>query len=558
MQRVPRSHISRPGRGIFLAEVPGGKFPVRIRDRNKGLLRDVLSRAPAIQRLLSRIDRSADRVLGSADGRWTLASTLMTGSVVATVTWMALAATPSSSRLYEPGHEQVVVPSDLFSRLAEAASGSQAQAATTSGAYRTAGLIGPGLQPAPVDRLVTAPTPPSNVQTRTLTFKNGDTIMGVLQDAGVAKEDATAVVDAMRPHYSPRNIRSGQTFEATFGPSEAGLSVRPVAYTGPAGDNSIERRLLSLSFSPTIENQITVKLTAPDGYLAQTVQRKFEERYQRAAAKIDSSLYLAAMRVGIPANVVVDLIRMFSYEVDFQRDVQPGDEFEVIFGRFYGEDGKPAKTGDILSASMTLSGKKHSLYRFESNGEEEYFDANGQSARSMLMKTPVDGARISSRFGRRFHPVLGYNRMHKGIDFAVPTGTPVMAAGSGAVTFAGYTRGFGNLVVVTHTNGYSTAYGHLSRFAAGVKKGARVRQGQLVAYSGSTGMSTGPHLHYEVRVNGSQVNPTNLKMANGRSLTGQERRAYLTERSRIDTLVASLPIDDKLVQAVDLREAAIQ
>jgi murein DD-endopeptidase MepM/ murein hydrolase activator NlpD len=301
-----------------------------------------------------------------------------------------------------------------------------------------------------------------------------------------------------------------------------------------------------------------VKLTAPDGYLAEMTQRKFEERYQRAAAKIDSSLYLAAMRAGIPANVVVDLIRMFSYDVDFQRDVQPGDEFEVIFNRFYDEDGRAAKTGDIVSASMTLSGKKHALYRFESNSEEEYFDANGQSARSMLMKTPVDGARISSRFGRRFHPVLGYNRMHKGIDFAVPKGTPVMAAGSGAVTFAGYTRGFGNLVMVSHTNGYSTAYGHLSRFASGVKKGARVRQGQIVAYSGSTGISTGPHLHYEVRVNGSQVNPTNIKMANGRTLSGQERRTFLTERARIDQLVAALPVQDKLVQAVDLREATIE
>ncbi len=483
----------------------------------------------------------------------------MTGSVVATVTWMASAATPPSSRLYEPGREQVAVPTDLLSRLAEAASGSPAQAATATGVYRTAGLIGPGVVPGPANRLATpSSAAPPSVETRTLKFKNGDTIMGVLQDAGVAKEDATAVVEAMRPHYSPRNIRSGQTFEATFGTADAGLGARAIAYTGSADDDLVARKLLSLSFSPTIENQITVKLTAPEGYLAQTVQRKFEERYQRAAAKIDSSLYLAAMRVGIPANVVVDLIRMFSYEVDFQRDVQPGDEFEVIFGRFYGDDGRPAKTGDILSASMTLSGKKHALYRFESNGEEEYFDANGQSARSMLMKTPVDGARISSRFGRRFHPVLGYNRMHKGIDFAVPTGTPVMAAGSGVVMIAGYTKGFGNLVVVSHSNGYSTAYGHLSRFASGVKKGARVRQGQLVAYSGSTGMSTGPHLHYEVRVNGSQVNPTNLRMANGRTLSGQERRAFMTERTRIEQVVASLPIDDKLVQAVDLREAAIQ
>jgi murein DD-endopeptidase MepM/ murein hydrolase activator NlpD len=506
---------------------------------------------------LHRIDRATDRTLGSADGRWTLASTLMTGSVVATVTWMALAAAPPSSRLYEPGHEQVVVPTDLLTRLAEAASSSPAAAATAPGPVRTASLIGPPLT-SPLDRLSSSPTAPprSSSETRTLQFKTGDTIMEVLEDAGVSKEDATAVVDALRPLHSPRNIRVGQTFEATFGPGPGSIGPRTVAYT--AGDASSERKLLSLSFSPSIENQITVKLTPPQGYLAETVQRKFNERHQRAAAKIDSSLYLAAMRAGIPANVVVDLIRMFSYEVDFQRDVQPGDEFEVIFSRFYGEDGKVAKTGDILQASMTLSGKKHALYRFESNGEEEYFDETGQSARSMLMKTPVDGARISSRFGRRFHPVLGYTRMHKGIDFAVPTGTPVMAAGSGVVTHASYTRGFGNLVIVSHSNGYSTAYGHLSRFASGVKKGARVRQGQIVAYSGSTGISTGPHLHYEVRMNGNQVNPTNIKMANGRTLTGQERRTFLNERTRIDQLIAGLPISDKLIQAVDLREATVE
>jgi murein DD-endopeptidase MepM/ murein hydrolase activator NlpD len=536
----------------------GGLFPDR-ETGTEGLLPDAQSRASAIRRLLHRVDRATDRVLGSPDGRWTLASTLMTGSVVATVTWMALAATPPSSRLYEPGHEQVVVPTDLLTRLAEAASGSPAAAATAAGPVRTASLIGPPLT-SPLGRLSSSPAAAparSSNETRTLQFKGGDTIMEVLQDAGVSTEDATAVVDAMRPLFNPRNIRAGQTFEATFGPAPGTIGPRAIAYAG-TDEASSERRLLSLTFSPSIENQITVRLTVPQGYRAETVQRKFNERYQRATAKIDSSLYLAAMRAGIPANVVVDLIRMFSYEVDFQRDVQPGDEFEVIFSRFYGEDGKVAKTGDILSASMTLSGKKHALYRFESNGEEEYFDETGQSARSMLMKTPVDGARISSRFGRRFHPVLGYTRMHKGIDFAVPTGTPVMAAGGGVVVLSAYTRGFGNLVVLQHTNGYQTAYGHLSRFAPGVKKGARVRQGQIVAYSGSTGISTGPHLHYEVRVNGAQVNPTNIKMANGRSLTGQERRTFLNERTRIDQLVAGLPISDKLIQAVDLREATVE
>jgi murein DD-endopeptidase MepM/ murein hydrolase activator NlpD len=247
---------------------------------------------------------------------------------------------------------------------------------------------------------------------------------------------------------------------------------------------------------------------------------------------------------------------MFSYDVDFQRDVQPGDEFAVVINRFYTEDGRPAKTGTILAASMTLSGRKQALYRFDADsGDQEYFDADARSARSMLMRTPVDGARISSSFGRRRHPILGYTRMHKGIDFAVPRGTPVMAAGGGVVTQAGYAPGFGNLVVISHTNGYSTAYGHLSRFAQGVTRGARVRQGQIVAYSGSTGLSTGPHLHYEVRLNGGQVNPRNIRNTNGRTLGGEERQRFLAERTRIDTMIAALPIQDKMVQAVDLREA---
>jgi murein DD-endopeptidase MepM/ murein hydrolase activator NlpD len=529
-----------------------------VREGTVVLQRSRSSEASGIHRLLRRIDRSADRVLRTADGRWTLASTIVTGSIVATVTWMALSATPSSSRLYEPGNEQVAVPNNLFSMLADAASPSSATAAQTP--YRTAGLTGAPVFGGPVQRLFgAAGAAASNVETRTLRINNGETIIEVLQDAGVARDDANAVVEALRPHYSPRNIRSGQVFEATFGPDPASPEMHQIPYVLPASADSDDRRLLSLSFSPSIENQITVKLTAPDGYMGEMTQRRFEERYQRAAARIDSSLYLAAMQAGIPAEVVVDLIRMFSYDVDFQRDVQPGDEFEVAFNRFYTEDGRPAKTGTILAASMTLSGRKQSLYRFDADsGDQEYFDADGRSARSMLMRTPVDGARISSRFGRRRHPILGYNRMHKGIDFAVPTGTPVMAAGSGMVTYADYQPGFGNLVVVTHTNGYATAYGHLSRVAQGVRRGVRVRQGQIVAYSGSTGMSTGPHLHYEVRLNGAQVNPSNMRMANGRTLSGDERRRFLAERGRIDTLVASLPVQDKLTQTVSLREAAIE
>jgi murein DD-endopeptidase MepM/ murein hydrolase activator NlpD len=363
----------------------------------------------------------------------------------------------------------------------------------------------------------------------------------------------------MKPLYSPRSIHSGQTFEATFGPAAnaqaapADASANTADTAQPDDADSSERRLLSLSFSPSIERQITVSLTVPDGYMARDVPRRLEGRFEHAGATIDSSLYLAAIQAGLPANLIVELIRIFSYDVDFQRDVQPGDEFDVVFNRLYTQQGQPAKPGDIVSASMTLSGKKHTLYRFESGGEEEYFDADGHSAKSLLMKTPVDGARISSTFGRRFHPVLGYTRMHKGIDFAVPTGTPVMAAGSGSVSYAGYAGEYGNFVVITHSNGYATAYGHLSRFA--VKTGTRVHQGQIVAYSGATGLVTGPHLHYEIRVNNSQVNPAAVKVAAGRALDGEERQAFLAERARIDTLVASLPVQHKLAQAAGLRES---
>jgi murein DD-endopeptidase MepM/ murein hydrolase activator NlpD len=246
---------------------------------------------------------------------------------------------------------------------------------------------------------------------------------------------------------------------------------------------------------------------------------------------------------------------MFSYDVDFQRDVHPGDSFEVFFNRFFTPEGQPAKAGDILAATMTLSGKKHLLYRYEmADGEAEYFDVNGQSAKAMLMKTPVDGARISSGFGARHHPILGYTRMHKGIDFAVPQGTPVMAAGSGTVTFAGNSGEYGNLVVINHTNSYATAYAHLSRFA--VHKGDHVSQGEVVAYSGMTGLATGPHLHYEIRVNKSSVNPLTVKVASGRKLEGQELRDFLAERDHLEDLIASTPVEHKLAQAGRLPTSA--
>jgi len=252
------------------------------------------------------------------------------------------------------------------------------------------------------------------------------------------------------------------------------------------------------------------------------------------------------------------MIRMFSYKVDFQRDLHPGDKFEVFYDYYYTPEGQPAKYGSISYAMMTLAGRQIPMYRFQPDPNEppEYFDAKGESARGMLMKTPVDGARISSGFGSRFHPVLGYTRMHKGVDFAVPTGTPVMSAGAGTVKFMGRASGYGNFVMINHGNGYATAYGHLSRFAPGMRQGARVRQGQVFAYSGNTGITTGPHLHYEIRLNSAQVNPLRVKIAQGRQLSGKLLARFLATRMEIANQVANMPLEAKVSDnATDLRQA---
>jgi murein DD-endopeptidase MepM/ murein hydrolase activator NlpD len=245
------------------------------------------------------------------------------------------------------------------------------------------------------------------------------------------------------------------------------------------------------------------------------------------------------------------MIKMFSYKVDFQRDVHAGDSFEVFYDYYYTPEGQPARQGNISYATMRLGSEIITLYRFVSgpNDPPEYFDSKGESVKGMLMKTPVDGARITSGFGMRFHPVLGFSRMHKGVDFGVPIGTPVMAAGTGTVAFIGWSNGYGRFLKINHGNGFGTGYGHLSRFAPGLHVGSKVRQAQIVAYSGNTGMSTGPHLHYETLVNNEQVNPLKLKMAQGRKLVGKDQRAFQVERLHIDDKLAATKLETKVADA---------
>jgi murein DD-endopeptidase MepM/ murein hydrolase activator NlpD len=496
--------------------------------------------------------------------------------VAGTIAWLAIGTLPPSGAVGTSIHQRTLLPYQLFQKLAHASRESYAALGPT-------GTIDASGTRRALDNTLSAersgdngnPTP--GLETHTITLDKGDTLVAALTDAGTTNDDAVAAVAALGRVFDLRSLRAGLTLTLTF--QSVGQPVTTDAATSETIDNfnlggdgqnddskgvfvatqgSNAGRLLSFSFSPTVEHDVTVSRNADGTFSANDSVKKLEAHVHRAGATIDSSLYLAAMQAGIPIDVVVEMIHMFSYKVDFQRDIKPGDSFEVFYDYYYTPDGRPAKQGQISYAVMRLAGKEIALYRYQSDPNEpaDYFDANGQSAKGMLMKTPVDGARITSGFGMRFHPILGYTRMHKGVDFGVPIGTPVMAAGAGTVKFMGVQSGYGNFVLIDHGNGYSTAYGHLSRFAPGVRRGAHVRQGQVVAFSGMSGMATGPHLHYETRVNNVQVNPTTLKIAQGRVLQGTQLRAFQAARLQTDAVIVGTPLETRLADASsELRQA---
>ena len=248
------------------------------------------------------------------------------------------------------------------------------------------------------------------------------------------------------------------------------------------------------------------------------------------------SLYKSAISKKIPANTIIELARIYGFQVDFQRDIQKKDRFQIMYEIFIDENKKIIETGNILFANLILSGEDNSLYYFDKDGSVGHYDKNGKSVKKALMKTPINGARLSSPFGMRKHPIDGFNKMHRGTDFAAPMGTPIMASGSGTIKKAGWCGGGGNCVVIRHNSTYQTVYAHMSKFAKGIKKGVRVKQGQTIGYVGSTGKSTGPHLHYEVIINGKKINSQTLKLPSGKILKGDERKIFETKKIKLDVL----------------------
>ena len=257
--------------------------------------------------------------------------------------------------------------------------------------------------------------------------------------------------------------------------------------------------------------------------------------------EIKSSLYSAAIESGVEPNIIVEFARIFGFEVDFQRDMRKGDWFEILYEKFEDDNNVVQDTGKIIYASMFVNGAEINLYNFkDGSGDIGFYDIKGKSIVKSLMKTPINGARLSSSYGMRKHPILGYNKMHRGTDFAAPSGTPIMASGAGKITRARWCGGGGNCVKIKHNSTYETIYAHMKSFARGIKEGRRVKQGQIIGYVGSTGMSTGPHLHYEVIVNGKKVNSQKLKLPSGKILKGKVREEFELARIKIDLKLSKL------------------
>jgi len=258
--------------------------------------------------------------------------------------------------------------------------------------------------------------------------------------------------------------------------------------------------------------------------------------------KIIQSLYKTAIDLNVQPNVIIEFARIYGFQVDFQRDIRKNDNFQIMYEVFEDDDGRIFETGNIIFADLKLSGTNNALYFFEKKGSEGHYDKNGKSVEKALMKTPINGARLSSAFGMRKHPIDGFNKMHRGTDFAAPMGTPIMASGSGVITRARWCGGGGNCVKIKHNSTYETIYAHMKNFARGIKEGIRVKQGQIIGYVGSTGKSTGPHLHYEVVVNGKKVNSQKLRLPSGKILKGKERKIFEVEKIKLDVLKSELII----------------
>ena len=306
-----------------------------------------------------------------------------------------------------------------------------------------------------------------------------------------------------------------------------------IQFTIDQSNNHLKEFIFQVS---NTEKIYLTKISEKDEFDQKIIITKLRKEIVYKENTILNSLYKSATKKKIPINTVIEFARIYGFEVDFQRDIKKRDSFQIMYEVFMDDDKRIVETGEILFANLKLSGQDKSLYFFDFETNKGHFDKNGKSSQKALMKTPINGARLSSPFGMRKHPIDGFNKMHRGTDFAAPTGTPIMASGNGTVKKAGWCGGGGNCVVIKHNSTYQTVYAHMSKFAVGIRSGVRVKQGQTIGYVGSTGKSTGPHLHYEVIMNGKKINSQKLKLPSGKILKGKERKLFETSKIKLDVL----------------------
>lgn len=375
-------------------------------------------------------------------------------------------------------------------------------------------------------------------ETKAVTVAKGDTLMSILSDAGAEPWQAKAIAEAMEPVFKPKNLKRGQEIRFTLMPA-------------PKNDAQLEPVKVSL-FSDT-EHEVTVARNEAGEFVASDDPITLEDakNLRRSArpqrATLYTSFYQSALNQGVVHEETLKLLRIHSYDVDFKRLTQPGDAFEIFFDMEKDDAGQDRSFGEVLYTAMNVGGDKRGFYRFRTpDGEIDFYDRDGNSAKKFLMRKPVKGARFTSAFGMRRHPILKYRKMHTGTDWGAKSGTPILAAGTGVVEMAGRKGGNGNYIRIRHANGYKTAYSHLSRFASGLRPGMKVQMGQVIGYVGSTGLSSGPHLHFEVLVNNRFVNPMTIHVPRGRQLTGKMLATFYKERNRIDDLMQRSPVTTRV------------
>ena len=345
----------------------------------------------------------------------------------------------------------------------------------------------------------------------------GETLSSILEEYSVSKKEISEINEKISKKINLSKLNAGQKIQFTIDQSS----------------NLVKEFIFQVS---NTEKIYLTRDTKTEKFNQSILVTKLNKKILYKENIIMQSLYKSAINQNIPANIIIEFARIYGFQVDFQRDIRKKDSFQIMYEIFVNDNGKLIESGNILFANLKLTGNNNPLYYFDKKGSEGHYDKNGKSVKKALMKTPINGARLSSPFGMRKHPIDGFNKMHRGTDFAAPMGTPIMASGDGIVKKAGWCGGGGNCVVIKHNSTYQTIYAHMSKFAKNIRSGVRVKQGQTIGFVGSTGKSTGPHLHYEVIVNGKKVNSQTLKLPSGKILKGDERKLFETKKIKLDVL----------------------